>query len=272
MRSHDSVGSALWQLKPKCVICNSLLELPERGRCACGVGQLHVNDNGFGSQRRRLVLEAALLRDSRRLRQITASLTVACLEELVVAGKVPEVVAGELGGVGDGARLRTRRRRRRRRARRLGWGVRRRQRRRRRAGRHERRCLRRQAGHFVDAASVAASVATVLVGVQVFTRNAQVLPEGASLVLAARLGALRGRRRRRRRVGWRAEDLALAQSQCHVSPRLILGRGSDAGEVVEVLDVDGCGHVEDLLQPRCERALVEGIGVDQERGFEEGAL
>ena len=60
--------------------------------------------------------------------------------------------------------------------------------------------------------------------------------------------------------------------KCHVSPRLILGRGSDAGEVVEVLDVDGCGHVEDLLQPRCERALVEGIGVDQERGFEEGAL
>ena len=269
MRSHDSVGSALWQLKPESVIGNSLLQLPECGRCACGVGQLHVNDYGFGSQRRRLVLEAAPLCDSRRLRQSTASLAVACLEELVVAGKVPEVVAGELGGVGDGARLRTRRRRRRRRARRLGWSVRRRQRRRRRAWR---RSSRRQAGHLVDAASIAASVATVLVGVQLFTRNAQVLPEGASLVLAARLGALRGRRRRRRRVGWRAEDLALAQSQGHVSPRLILGRGRDAGEVVEVLDVDGCGHVEDLLQPRCERALVEGIGVDQERGFEEGAL
>jgi len=118
-------------------------------------------------------------------------------------------------------------------------------------------------GHLVCAASVAARVAAVLVGLQLFTCDAEVFPKGASLVLTARVCTLRGGRWRWRWVWRRAEDLTLSQPRGNVGPRLVLGCGRDAGEVVEVLDIDRRGYIEDLLESSGEGAFVEDVFINE---------
>tara|TARA_Y100000991_G_C21879068_1_gene308595 strand:+ start:642 stop:776 length:135 start_codon:yes stop_codon:yes gene_type:complete len=44
---------------------------------------------------------------------------------------------------------------------------------------------------------------------------------------------------------------------------LVLGCGRDAGEVVEVLDIDRRGYIEDLLESSGEGAFVEDVFINE---------
>ena len=100
-------------------------------------------------------------------------------------------------------------------------------------------------------------VATVLVGQQGLTRDTKVLPEATGLVLAARFRTFRRWRRRRRWVGWRAEDLIVTQIWGDRCPWLVRRRGWNTGQVVKVFDVDRSWHFEELLDTRGHSTLME---------------